>query len=76
MRPTFNGNALTIETHLLDFSGEVSAKTMELRFWKRLRSEKKFAGLEELRAQIAKDIRSARRFFTLLRKFRVLMLSD
>jgi len=76
MRPTFNGNALTVETHLLDFSGDVSAKTMELRFWKRLRSEKKFSGPEELRAQIGKDIRSARKFFTLLRKFRILMLSD
>jgi phosphoribosyl 1,2-cyclic phosphate phosphodiesterase len=75
-RPTFNGSVLTIETHLLDFPGEVSAKTMELRFWKRLRSEKKFSGPEELRAQIAKDIQSARRFFTLLRKFRILMLSD
>ena len=76
MRPTFNGSALTVETHLLDFSGELSANTMELRFWKRLRSERKFSGPEELRAQIAKDIKSARRFFTLLRKFRILMLSD
>jgi riboflavin kinase/FMN adenylyltransferase len=76
VRPTFNGSALTVETHLLDFSGEVSAKTMELRCWKRLRSEKKFSGPEELRAQIAKDIKSTRKFFTLLRKFRILMLSD
>ena len=76
MRPTFNGSVLTVETHLLDFSGEITAKKMELRFWKRLRSERKFAGPEELRAQIAKDIKSARKFFTLLRKFRILMLSD
>jgi riboflavin kinase/FMN adenylyltransferase len=76
VRPTFNGTKLSVETHLLDFSGDVSAKRMELRFWKRLRSEKKFSGPEELRAQIAKDIQSARRFFTLLRKFRILMLSD
>ena len=76
MRPTFNGNALAVETHLLDFSGDISAKRLELRFWKRLRSEKKFSGPEELRAQIAKDIASANRFFTLLRKFRILMLSD
>ncbi len=75
-RPTFNGTTLSVETHLLDFSGEVAAKKMELRFWKRLRSEKKFSGPEELRAQIAKDIKSARKFFTLLRKFRILMLSD
>ncbi len=76
VRPTFNGSALTVETHLLDFSGPISAKRMELRFWKRLRSEKKFSGPDELRAQIAKDIASANRFFTLLRKFRILMLSD
>jgi len=76
VRPTFNGSALTIETHLLDFSGPISAKRMEVRFWKRLRSEQKFSGPDELRAQIAKDIASANRFFTLLRKFRILMLSD
>jgi riboflavin kinase/FMN adenylyltransferase len=76
VRPTFNGTALSIETHLLDFFGTVSAKRIELRFWKRLRSEKKFSGPDELRAQIAKDIASANRFFTLLRKFRILMLSD
>ena len=76
VRPTFNGTALSIETHLLDFMGTISAKRIELRFWKRLRSEKKFSSPDELRAQIAKDIASANRFFTLLRKFRILMLSD
>jgi riboflavin kinase/FMN adenylyltransferase len=76
MRPTFNGQALTVETHLLDFSGQVDVKRMEIRFWKRLRSEKKFSGPEELRTQIAKDISAANRFFTLLRKFRVVMMSD
>jgi riboflavin kinase/FMN adenylyltransferase len=76
VRPTFNGTALSIETHLLDCLGTISAKRIELRFWKRLRSEKKFSSPDELRAQIAKDIASANRFFTLLRKFRILMLSD
>jgi phosphoribosyl 1,2-cyclic phosphate phosphodiesterase len=76
VRPTFDGHTLTVETHLLNFSGQVSAKRMELRFWKRLRAERRFSGPDELRAQIAKDIASANRFFTLLRKFRILMLSD
>ena len=76
VRPTFDGTALTVETHLLDFVGDVAPARMELRFWKRLRSEKRFSGPEELRAQIARDIRSANRFFTLLRKFRILRLSD
>jgi riboflavin kinase/FMN adenylyltransferase len=70
MRPTFNGASLSVETHLLDFSGEVTAKRMEVRFWKRLREEKKFAAPEDLRAQIARDIASARRFFTRLRRSR------
>jgi Riboflavin kinase len=43
---------------------------MEVRFWKRLREEKKISGPEELRAQIARDIASARRFFTRLRRYR------
>jgi phosphoribosyl 1,2-cyclic phosphate phosphodiesterase len=68
MRPTFNGNALTVETHLLDFSGEIPAKRMEVRFWKRLRAEKKFSGAAELREQIARDIDSANRFFNRLRR--------
>jgi riboflavin kinase/FMN adenylyltransferase len=72
MRPTFNGASLSVETHLLDFSGEVTADRMEVRFWKRLREEKKFANPEELRAQIARDIASARRFFSRLRRFRSL----
>ena len=70
IRPTFNGSALSVETHLLDFSGEVTAKTMELHFWKRLRGERKFAGPDELRAQISSDIASANAFFTRLRRLR------
>jgi phosphoribosyl 1,2-cyclic phosphate phosphodiesterase len=76
VRPTFDGATLSVETHLLDLSGTVAAKRMELRFWKRLRNEKKFSGPNELRVQIAQDIASANKFFTLLRKFRILMLSD
>ena len=72
IRPTFNGSALSVETHLLDFSGEVTAKTMELHFWKRLREEKKFAGADELRLQIARDIASADAFFNRLRRYRSL----
>jgi riboflavin kinase/FMN adenylyltransferase len=70
MRPTFNGNSLTVETHLLDFEEEIPAKRMEVRFWKRLRPEKKFSGPEELRQQIARDIDSANRFFNRLRRLR------
>jgi riboflavin kinase/FMN adenylyltransferase len=70
MRPTFHGSALSIETHLLDVSGDIISKRIEVQFWKRLREEEKFSGAEELRAQIARDIRSANRYFSRLRRFR------
>jgi phosphoribosyl 1,2-cyclic phosphate phosphodiesterase len=70
MRPTFNGAALSVETHLLDYSGNFSPKRIEVRFWKRLREEKKFSGPEELKEQIAKDIAKANKFFARLRKAR------
>jgi len=70
VRPTFNGSGLSVETHLLDYSGNFAPRRIEVRFWKRLREEKKFAGPEELRAQIAKDIAAANRFFARLRRVR------
>jgi phosphoribosyl 1,2-cyclic phosphate phosphodiesterase len=70
VRPTFNGSALSVETHVLESLGETSPGRIEVHFWKRLREEKKFSGHEELRAQIARDIATADRFFTRLRRVR------
>jgi len=70
LRPTFNGSSLSIETYLLDTQLETTPQRMEVRFWKRLREEKKFTGPEELRAQIALDIARANKFFSRLRHFR------
>jgi riboflavin kinase/FMN adenylyltransferase len=70
VRPTFNGSSLSVETHLLDFQPETTPKRIEVRFWERLREEKKFSGPEELRAQIAADIARAGKFFSRLRRFR------
>jgi phosphoribosyl 1,2-cyclic phosphate phosphodiesterase len=69
-RPTFNGSEQTVETHLIDFTPEAAPQRIEVRFWKRLRPEKKFSGPAELRIQIAKDIANAARFFSLLRRMR------
>lgn len=61
VRPTVTDAAQqTIETHLLDFSDDLYGRVLEVRFVARLRSERKFAGIEELKAQIAADIRQAR----------------
>ena len=67
VRPTFNGSGLSIETHLLDYSGNFTPRRSELRFWKKLRDEKKFSSVDDLRSQIAKDIASANRYFARLR---------
>jgi riboflavin kinase / FMN adenylyltransferase len=66
VRPTFDGSTLAVETHLFDFSEEITSCEMEIRFWRRLRDEKKFSDPEALRAQIQQDIARARSFFSLL----------
>lgn len=66
MRPTFDGTKLTIESHLFDFSKEITSGPLEIRFWRRLRDEQKFSGPEALREQIQCDILRARAFFTRL----------
>jgi riboflavin kinase/FMN adenylyltransferase len=72
MRPTFNGSSLSVETHLLGFQPVTTPKRIEVRFWERLREEKKFSGPEELRAQITCDIANANTFFSRLRRFRAI----
>jgi len=63
--PTFGVNALSIETHLLDFNGDTLGKDFTVRFIHRLRDEKTFAGIGELSEQIARDINKARELFGL-----------
>ena len=60
-RPTLADNAEpSLEVHLLDWSGDVYGKDMEVRFTRLLRPEMKFSGLDELKAQIQRDIVAAR----------------
>lgn len=54
------GMAHRIETHLLDWHGDLYGRTLRLDFIKRLREEKKFKGLQELSEQIHLDIHRAR----------------
>jgi riboflavin kinase / FMN adenylyltransferase len=59
-RPTVGGKTLTVEAHLIGFSGELYGKEMELQFFHRIREEKQFAGIEVLKVQILADINAAR----------------
>lgn len=63
VRPTFNGSGLTVESHLLDYSGEHRRGSLAVQFLKRLRDEQKFPSVEALRAQISRDIETARSYF-------------
>jgi riboflavin kinase / FMN adenylyltransferase len=66
VRPTFDGQRLAIESHLFDFSENLTSGAMEVRFWKRLRDEKKFSGPEALRDQVLRDINEAQAYFASL----------
>jgi riboflavin kinase/FMN adenylyltransferase len=61
VRPTFAGSKIVVETHVLeDYSGENYGERIKVSFIERLRAEKKFSGIEELKAQIEKDIQIAK----------------
>lgn len=49
-----------LETHVFDWKGDAYGKVVRVEFIERLRGEKKFSGLEELKAAIAEDVRRAR----------------
>ena len=61
--PTFGDHALSVETHLLDFSGDLLGKTIRINFLQRLRDEKTFNSIKELSDQIAEDILVAKALF-------------
>lgn len=58
--PTFDIEALSIETHLFGFREEVHGEILEVAFVKRLRGIEKFASVEDLVSQIAKDCVAAK----------------
>lgn len=68
-KPTFGNYPVTVESFLLDFSGEISEPEMEVEYLYRLRDEKKFSSPAALKAQIEHDAARARHYFRLARHF-------
>jgi riboflavin kinase / FMN adenylyltransferase len=66
IRPTFGEDAVTVETHLLRFAGDVYGKRVRLGFVQRLRDERRFEDVDALRAQIEADRARADRLFSRL----------
>ncbi len=62
VRPTFEtGRGVLIETYLIDFDGDLYGSDLRVAFVARLRGEKRFAGVEELIAQMRVDVEDAKR---------------
>lgn len=53
--PTVNGSKLSIETNILEFSEDIYGKLIKIEFLERIRDEKKFLSLDELKNQLGKD---------------------
>lgn len=64
IRPTFEGDdRRLVETHLLDFEGDLYGQLVTVELLHRLRSEQKFNGIDELTAQIQEDLVATREWF-------------
>jgi len=59
LRPTFPGDGGAIEVHMMDFNGDVRGKIINVSLLKRLRDERQFADVLELKEQIKKDVKKA-----------------
>ena len=64
-RPTLQNPdpPLRAEVHLLEFQGEIYGEEMEITFVEKIREERRFASLDDLKQQIARDILRARTLF-------------
>jgi riboflavin kinase / FMN adenylyltransferase len=61
VRPTFDtGRGLLVEAYLLDFDGDLYGQTLRVAFLERLRGEKRFDSVDELVAQMRRDVDAAR----------------
>lgn len=61
VRPMFEtGRGVLVEPHLIDFEGDLYGRTLRVAFIARLRGEKRFASVEDLVAQMGRDVERAR----------------
>src|SRR5205823_3888914 len=56
VKPTFGGTEVTIEVHLLGFSGDLYGRELRVEFLDRLRAEQRFGSVAELMTQIQRDV--------------------
>jgi len=61
IRPTFNEKKRLVETYILDFQGDLLGQKIAVDLVDRLRGEKRFNTVDELKAQIVKDVEQSRK---------------
>jgi len=54
--PTVNGRTLSIETNIIDFDEDIYGEIIKIEFLDRIRDEKKFNSIDELKSQLRKDV--------------------
>lgn len=64
MRPTFDGQRVTVETHILDYCADLYGQRVCVEFCRFLREERRFPSPQMLSAQIREDVAAARRYFS------------
>jgi riboflavin kinase/FMN adenylyltransferase len=62
-RPTLDNQGIFIESHLLNFSGDLYGKRITVHFLHKIRSEKKFEKEADLRQQIKEDVAFSQNYF-------------
>lgn len=63
-RPTFGSdNGSSVETFVMNWSGDLYGDVLRVRFLHRLRAEKKFSAIDELKSQIERDVARAHHYF-------------
>lgn len=62
-RPTFDGDKITIEAHILDYEGDLYGERICIELYAYIRPEPRFDSTQDLTIQIKKDIQNARAFF-------------
>ena len=58
-----DGDRVTVEGFILDFNGNLYGQSVRMEFYKRLRGERKFDSLEELKQEVMRNAEQTRAYF-------------
>ena len=62
--PTFQRNSQTLEAHIIGFEGDIYGRQVSVDFIQRLRGEERFDSVDELMAQLQKDLNATKQIWS------------